>query len=377
MAQTNRYPALQPSRDFRRPAERRFTPANDNKPRPRPKPWIPANDNRPVPKPGQWAVSRPPRVPGYSRWLRLFRLANPWLLAALTAWELYELYRYYQEGGLMPKEWTGYHYCGPDNPIRNQVNDFLGMSITGLSCSARSYSTPHWVEGVNQWYWRGGDCFRLLPNLPCNVMSEPYEAWFYPQAPSYPPFIGPDLPPLPLPEFPSPPIPVSDDPFVEPLRPTPRPRPRPVRPRPGVPPRPRLPEDTVTGPAPQPVGRPAPRPVTVRRPRRGERERKIRIADMPNQRMRRILGWILSAASEGGDFLDSLYDALPDELKNDTDTMAEKFDKVFRNLDKVDFTEAVNNIWRNHVEDRYFGKAFGDMADAFEEFGLELPTLRL
>ena len=56
---------------------------------------------------------------------------------------------------------------------------------------------------------------------------------------------------------------------------------------------------------------------------------------------------------------------------------AEKFDKVFRNLDKVDFTEAVNNIWTNHVEDRYFGKGFKDMTDALEAFGLELPSLKL
>ena len=86
---------------------------------------------------------------------------------------------------------------------------------------------------------------------------------------------------------------------------------------------------------------------------------------------------MLSAASESGDFLEALYDSLPDDLKADKDTMAQKFDKVFRNLDKVDFTEAVNNIWTNHVEDRYFGKGFKDMTDSLEAFGLELPSLKL
>ena len=98
---------------------------------------------------------------------------------------------------------------------------------------------------------------------------------------------------------------------------------------------------------------------------------------MPDKRMRRLLGWLISAASEGGDFLDSLYDALPDSLRSSDDDTAAKFNKVFFNLDKVDFTEAVQNLIANQVEDRYFGKAFGDMTSALEDFGVELPSLKL
>ena len=98
---------------------------------------------------------------------------------------------------------------------------------------------------------------------------------------------------------------------------------------------------------------------------------------MPNQKLRRTLGWLISAASEGGDFLDIMYGALPKELQSDDANMAEKFETVFKNLDKVDFDKFVSDLWQNEVSDRYFGKGFGDMSDALEEFGLELPTLKL
>ena len=98
---------------------------------------------------------------------------------------------------------------------------------------------------------------------------------------------------------------------------------------------------------------------------------------MPNQKLRRTLGRLISAASEGGDFLDIMYGALPKELQSDDANMAEKFETVFKNLDKVDFDKFVSDLWQNEVSDRYFGKGFGDMSDALEEFGLELQTLKL
>ena len=86
---------------------------------------------------------------------------------------------------------------------------------------------------------------------------------------------------------------------------------------------------------------------------------------------------MLSAASEGGDFLDIMYGALPDHLQNDDANMSEKFQTVFSNLDKVDFDEFVSELWQNEVQDRYLGKGFSDMTSALEEFGLELPSLKI
>ena len=118
MVNTNRYPRQGAARDYRRqPRDERRLPRpdndnNPNRPRPRPRrplPLIPANDNRPVPKVGEWSYSRPPRLPGYKRWLRLFLRLNPLIGAALTLWELYDLYRWYQEylnRGMRP---AGYH----------------------------------------------------------------------------------------------------------------------------------------------------------------------------------------------------------------------------------------------------------------------------
>lgn len=235
-------------------------------------------------------------------------------------------------------------------------------SPNGAGLAVAYTSEPPVAEGgdlgiqLEEWWrpptWQGGPAPGEFPPVPALV----------PGAVILPPWLPK---PVPHPWL---------DPLPSPALPQPRPLPHPPYNKPHF----GLPEASVRG-----VGRseyrsnPGPNAEPLRRPRRNERERKIRIRDMPNKRTRRILGWLVSAASEAGDFLDSLYDALPKELRSSDDNTAQKFDKVFRNLDKVDFTEAVNNLIANQVEDRYFGKGFGDMADALEEFGIELPTLKL
>ena len=106
MARSNRYPNRGAvARDYRRDRPTRWVPDNDNDPRwrrprelPRkPTPLIPANDNRPVPKVSDWSYSRPPKIPGYLRWMRrILWIAGP-LGWALTAWELYQLWQEYQQ----------------------------------------------------------------------------------------------------------------------------------------------------------------------------------------------------------------------------------------------------------------------------------------
>jgi len=378
---TNRYPSRQVARDYRnvRPDRRVWLPDNDNKPGwkpPRPRPWIPANDNRPVPKLSEWSLSPLPKVPGWARWARNFmRILGP-LGWALTAYELWELYQWYMsQGSASPAEyWFCHNATRPGRGYQWENDPGPCTTSAGWASDTGNWGVAYpWYVEYEQW----------RATVPAGARRKnPIQAWRYSSDPGFPagdppvtseprPWVEPDL----RPDLRPPPW---EDPWVEPYRPLPKfpPRPR-TRRDPRVEDRPKLPEDKVSE---EPVFRPKPDWRTEpypRKPRKRERERKVRLKDMPNQRLRRLLGWLLSAASESGDFLEALYDSLPGDLKSEKDTMAQKFDKVFRNLDKVDFTEAVNNIWTNHVEDRYFGKGFKDMTDALEAFGLELPSLKL
>lgn len=373
MAQTNRYPAVARDRDYRRPT-RKLVPANDNLRLPkRPVPYIPANDNRPVPKPTEWALSRPPRLPGFRRWSRLFFRLYPPLAWLLTLYDLYELWRYYQEGGLWPKP-SNYVHCTDPFP---EARDIRAMWFAPNICS--SYTPGPFTTTSRPWSPSRPWLHKMFPRATW-AQSRWYteERWFYPEDPGTP-VIRPPIDPLPPPEFPDVPlIPPYDWPLVEPLRPRdPFPDRRRPRDRRLEPLRPRLPEDRVSEEPSNPREPDIPIVRLPEPPGPRVRERKWRVRDMPNQKLRRFLGWLISAASEAGDFLDALYDALPDDLRSSKDGTAEKFDKVFRNLDKVDFTEAVSNLWQNQVTDRYYGQGFGAMADALEDFGLELPSLRL
>lgn len=378
MAKTNRYPMPREKRDYRpfRPPSRRPYPLNDNK---RGFPGLPANDNFPMPSPADLLPNKV-RIPGYRKWQRAMLRAMPygWLYGVVG------MYPWYQPGGMPdfaaygfrllckigpPPIRRGMSYgqydapnaCGVPAYANNSMETFPGVPASnGRSYTIAYTSEPPVAEGgtlgiqLEEWWrparWQGGPRPGEIPAMPGYKPPKIY--------------IPPDLPRVdPHPWF---------DPFKPPGYPEQPPISRPPYRRPEREP---LPEDRVYGdadPLPEPPPTPLPRP-----PRKRERERKIRIKDMPNQRLRRILGWLLSAASEGGDFLESLYDALPDALQSDNDTMADKFDKVFKNLDKVDFTKAVDNLWTNQVEDRYFGKGFKDMTDALEDFGIELPSLKL
>lgn len=386
---SNRYPANLARRDYRRPTPKpRWypTPDNDNTPgrRPRPKPWIPANDNRPVPTPAEWAVPKQPRVPGYRKFLRRALHALPLINAGYVVWNLLN-----GPPRIDPAAYGFTLVCRVPGPIDiwtwatgNSSNTCAvpnqstagGSSPENFVIPARNNPNPGTVRR---------DTIRGYITTGSNRGTQ-LEEWTRAirYGVSYPPgYPVPDEEPFPWPRFP---LEVWPDPWIDPFippgyPPLPEPRARP-RPRP-LQPTPRLPEDRVSEEPrypPRPEFRPRPEPEPLpRRPRKYERERKIRIKDIPNKRLRRVLGWLISAASEAGDFLDILYDALPDSLTNSDADTAEKFETVFKNLDKVDFDEFVSELWQNEVQDRYFGKGFGDMTSALEEFGLELPSLKL
>lgn len=162
-----------------------------------------------------------------------------------------------------------------------------------------------------------------------------------------------------------PPLPVIDPALVPPGAPIPTPKPR-VRPRgrrrynPETPVVPRPREE------PQPLARPG-------RPTKGTKERKVAV----NGQVRKWLGWLVSTASEFGDFLDALHDALPKDLQAENGTMKDKFDAVYRNLDKVDMLDAVQNLVENQVTDKYYADVFEKFQKGLDQFGIEVTALRL
>ena len=388
MAQkSNRYPERQVARDYRRdrPVRRYPTPDNDNKPgwRPpkRPLPLIPANDNRPVPKVDEWSFSKPPKIPGWMKYIRRVLRLHPLIGTALTLWELYDLYQWYMSQGAEP---GGYWFCRArlrPGTTYGYYRDHTTPTRPAVPCTTASgWPTSVGWHPNRPWYVEYELWTAAVP--PGARRNSPLQAWRFDSDPGWPvgdppvweqpvpwvePYVRPDVRPDPW-----------DEPFVEPNRPLPRHPPRPrYRRRRDERDRPRLPEDRVSD---EPTFRPRPDWRTEpypRKPHKRERERKLRLKDLPNKRLRRVLGWLLSAASESGDFLDILYGALPKELQSDDANMSEKFQTVFSNLDKVDFSKFVSDLWQNEVSDRYFGKGFEDMSDALESFGLELPSLKL
>lgn len=94
---------------------------------------------------------------------------------------------------------------------------------------------------------------------------------------------------------------------------------------------------------------------------------------------RRFLGWLTSTASEAGDLLDSLYDALPDQYQVDEERpdTREKLEALYKNWQHVDMAEAFENIWSNEVEDRYLGEFFKGVQDGMSIGGVDFGGLKL
>lgn len=81
---------------------------------------------------------------------------------------------------------------------------------------------------------------------------------------------------------------------------------------------------------------------------------------------------IVGAVGEAGDFLDALYDALPDEVKPKGSwfsarreylppSFTKRMTALYENWDKVDLNAAIDNLVINHYEDKLFG-FFGEVA---------------
>lgn len=353
----------------------------------RPFSWTP-----PIREPGKFPGLARPAIPPFGRravppgvlapvmgsvsfrWALMALRLYPWLSLGLLAWELWNLYKSWNpptggnfcrdpSGGSTQWWWTPHDHC------------YASYSDAGFS--------KEWSDGRPYLHKRE----YLIPGDRFNVPLEYTGPYTAPIGPSplpdgeIVPEISPYMPPmLPWPLVPWEPIAVP--PFAPQPIPVPRPRWVPQRPNPEAAPGPPFSPPVDVGPdpsrrprpvrAPRPRPEPLPEPIRARPPGRGVKERKLQ----GSARSRKLLGLLLSGASEGFDLLDALHDALPKEFRAKADHPNAKFLSLYQNWDKVDMNEAFENIWRNQAEDRYFGQKFGEMQDALSEAGLDFPMPR-
>lgn len=108
-----------------------------------------------------------------------------------------------------------------------------------------------------------------------------------------------------------------------------------------------------------------------RRPRKGEKEAKIRGDDLYA-----IFGRGLSSYSEFGDFIDSIWDALDPYYQTNrygefrykgrrTPHLGEKFNDLYHNLEHVDWTQAAKNLILNEIQDQIIGRLIGRTTKVF------------
>lgn len=139
-------------------------------------------------------------------------------------------------------------------------------------------------------------------------------------------------------------------------------------------PNPGTPTETIIAPRPGVAGQPAywpnvsPKPQNnpARRPPKGTKERKIR--------MNRTLGIIWASFShitEGTDYINAVYEALPWRLKvreyqtrGRQPNPAEKLRIIYENINDVDIVKATQNFTKNYLEDMIYALGGKQAAEA-------------
>lgn len=107
-----------------------------------------------------------------------------------------------------------------------------------------------------------------------------------------------------------------------------------------------------------------------RRAPRGTKERKIRGKNLLHF-FSRLLGKILSGYSEVGDFVDSIHDALPKKYQTKDGNMLDKLNDIYENWDKVDMSDAIENLVKNEIEDQIVGRIIGRIDKSFRSVGFQ------
>lgn len=382
---SNRFPTRRALAGQQSKSGPKYQPSNDNAPRNRPLKMpgrpLPANDNFPGRLP-KAPAGIPPRL--YRRLAKRMLLRGiPIIGWAWTAWELYNLWKdwqgYFTE--LPPYGWNKVAEWDPDwaDPYWSQHAEWGATKIWtyqgylgGVSRNnAQTPTTDAFPEASPHYWWKKIE-YDVTVSQPYNGVASRWERdysvpdeYILPPRPVFIPFGSP--------------VPFGVP--MHPLAPMPVPVPKPIR-LPGI----SFPGDPHNVDAdgyndpglkyrrkPKPSTNPVQgeQPSQARRPRRKEKERKV----TGSKKHLKFLGWILSQYSEIGDLVDALHGALPKELQVNG-PMNAKLKALYEHWDKVDMTQAVQNMVEDMVTDPKWAGVFEEMQERQEEFGLDLGGLK-
>lgn len=111
----------------------------------------------------------------------------------------------------------------------------------------------------------------------------------------------------------------------------------------------------------QPNGRPGQDATIPRRPRRGEKERKISAYGKSGGRAFALR--IVNLVSEGVDLMDAFYWALPDYRTSGKHNATQRAEQLWKHWDEVDMQQAMENVIANELQDRFYGRLGRAAAD--------------
>lgn len=332
-------------------------PANDNIP-------VPANDNRP-PRPTRFVTARG-RVP-MGAFVRGVARVNVVIGVMVLGYGAYRAWERIREGaaGWNPGPWTTCYDCGraPTHYVDANYSGKCSHPVTWCIGNQALSGALAWppppssirakITALEYTHHTGtGPRYSTVAQFVRKITSATVPA---PEYVSQPAVNYPHLPRPPNPLEIVPGLPYSP-PVAPPVRPTTQPGGKPrVRPSGDPDLQPRGGEETSVGP------RPRPRPDPRRPPPRGDKERKVR-SRVPG--LIRVLREVAYAATEWGDLVDAIYDALPPEhrLKWKPDgpiTPQEKLLAIYRGFEHLDLNKALLNVLRNQVEDAVIGRVTG------------------
>lgn len=90
------------------------------------------------------------------------------------------------------------------------------------------------------------------------------------------------------------------------------------------------------------------------RPAWGEKERKT--DPMPIKTVLKLMSKIYDAGTEIGDFVESVWKALPKSARGKDNSIRGMSWDIYNNFDRLDFGKAIGNLISNHYEDKVIGK---------------------
>lgn len=325
---------------------------------------------------------------------------------ALLAYDLYQLWQWFQQRSSMPLSDSGWIQCC-DSGSSAQINSYaigsLSVNLTNpFACTATLCGTAGQLysgdpaDGIPGFTKTGSGSYQkqyLYLGVRNGANTRQTHLKGYMRIVARPDRQTPDVPgawPEWVPETVVPtgipiPDPIGDpyyqpfipwlDPFLNPpLGPAPYPEGPPVYRPPTQPYRPEMGDSG--NDVPQGEFNPTPRPngdAWPHRPPKGEKERKIKGG---YNRIRAFLGGLLSNMSEVNDVIEALWDALPDSAQTEDANLRQKFNDLYQNADDIDMSEAVQNLVENQVEDKYLAQGFQALNEAYENLGIELGGLR-